>query len=54
MPQRLDRVHVRGFPSGTDSEHNPHHPDGNWESDSVSEEPRELTFEDEAAFWATF
>jgi hypothetical protein len=31
-----------------------HDPDGNWESDSASQEPRELTFVDEATFWATF
>jgi hypothetical protein len=30
-----------------------HDPDGNWESDSASQEPRELTFVDEATFWAT-
>jgi hypothetical protein len=27
-----------------------HDPDGNWESDSASQEPRELTFVDEAMF----
>jgi hypothetical protein len=31
-----------------------HDPDGDWESDSASQEPRELTFVDEATFWATF
>ena len=35
-----------------------HAPEGNWESDSASqaasEEPREVTFVDEATFWATF
>ena len=30
-----------------------HDPDGNWESDSASREPRELTFVDESTFWAT-
>jgi len=29
-------------------------PDGNREGDSASQEPRELTFVDEASFWATF
>jgi hypothetical protein len=28
--------------------------DGDWESDSASQEPRELTFVDEDTFWATF
>jgi hypothetical protein len=28
--------------------------DGNWESDSASQQPRELTFVDEATFWTTF
>ena len=31
-----------------------HDPEGNCESDSASQEPRELTFVDESAFWATF
>ena len=31
-----------------------HDPDGDWESDSASQEPRELTFVDEDTFWATF
>ena len=31
-----------------------HDPDGDWESDSASQEPGELTFVDEAVFWATF
>jgi hypothetical protein len=31
-----------------------HNPDGNWESGSASQEPRELTFVDEATFWSTF
>jgi len=31
-----------------------HDPDGNWESDLAYQEPRELTFVDEATFWATF
>ena len=31
-----------------------HAPDGNWESDSGSQESRELTFVDEATLWATF
>ena len=31
-----------------------HDPDGNWESDSASQESRELTFVDEATFWSTF
>src|SRR3990172_6742159 len=30
-----------------------HDPDGNWASDSASQEPRELTFVDEDTFWAT-
>jgi hypothetical protein len=30
-----------------------HDPDGNRESDSLSLEPRELTFVDESTFWAT-
>ena len=29
-------------------------PDGNREGDSASQEPRELTFVDEATFWSTF
>ena len=31
-----------------------HDPNGNWESASASQELRELTFVDEATFWATF
>ena len=31
-----------------------HDPDSDWGSDSASLEPRELTFVDEATFWATF
>jgi hypothetical protein len=31
-----------------------HAPDGDWESDSASPEPRELTFVDEDTVWATF
>jgi hypothetical protein len=31
-----------------------HDPAGDWESDSASQEPRELTFVDEATFWASF
>ena len=29
-------------------------PDGNWESGSASQEPRELIFVDEDTFWSTF
>jgi len=29
-------------------------PDSDWDSDSTSREPRELTFVDEATFWSTF
>ena len=29
-------------------------PDSNWDSDSTSQEPRELTFVDESTFWSTF
>ena len=29
-------------------------PDGNWESDLRSQEPREQTFVDETTFWATY
>jgi len=28
--------------------------DSDWDSDSTSQEPRELTFVDEATFWSTF
>jgi hypothetical protein len=31
-----------------------HDPDSDWDSDSASQEPRELTFVDEATFWSTF
>jgi len=31
-----------------------HDPDSDWDSDSASLEPRELTFVDEATFWSTF
>ena len=31
-----------------------HDPDGDWDVDSTSQEPRELTFVDEATFWSTF
>ena len=31
-----------------------HDLDGNWNSDSPSDEPRELTFVNEATFWTTF
>ena len=31
-----------------------HDPDGLWENDPASQEPRELTFVDEATFWSTF
>ena len=31
-----------------------HDQDGDWESDSASQEPQELTFVDGATFWATF
>ena len=31
-----------------------HDPDGPTDSHSASDEPRELTFVDEATFWATF
>ena len=31
-----------------------HDPDGNSGGDSASQEPRELTFVDEATFWATY
>ncbi len=31
-----------------------HDPDSDWDGGSASQEPRELTFVDEATFWATF
>ena len=31
-----------------------HDPDSDWDSDSTSQEPRELTFVDESTFWSTF
>jgi len=31
-----------------------HDPDSDWDSDWASQEPRELTFVDEATFWSTF
>ena len=29
-------------------------PDSDWDRESTSQEPRELTFVDEATFWSTF
>jgi hypothetical protein len=31
-----------------------HDPAGDWDSDSACQEPREVTFVDEATFWASF